>query len=341
MRLNPDIKSPNRIFVGDKINLPPKPGVITTPPTSVPLGSIQPEPVKPLKQARVIDLVKKHNPGHKLITTNYNLMPADETEYRRVANRFGLASKPADYTKRHLVKNAIDKLAKKGISKGGKYIVAASVPYIGWALNIGFLAADTLEAAQTATRIAGGHYTTQANANTHRNMALQKLSMTLSDPDMSDDKKIREIEYLLSQQVVGDNERENPQVMLHPTTGIRKNVTSPDIWNAEFDDTGHQISFSNGKMNPGAYTQGDIRKQENTLKSKYNKMPKDHVDAIKYKKQINILRNAREDAPADRKTAIKNYAYMILMMQRAQSKPSTITNSALMQGIMIVEKKLI
>ena len=70
-------------------------------------------------------------------------------------------------------------------------------------------------------------------------------------------------------------------------------------------------------------------------------MSKDHVDAIKYKKQINILRNAREDAPVDRKTAIKNYAYMILMMQRAQNEPSTITNSALMQGIMIVENKLL
>jgi len=95
-------------------------------------------------------------------------------------------------------------------------------------------------------------------------------------------------------------------------------------------------------MNPGAYTQGDIRKQENRLKSEYNNMPATRVaDRLEHKKQINILRNAREDAPVDRKTAIKNYAYMILMMQRAQSKPSTITNSALMQGIMIVEKKLI
>ena len=132
---------------------------------------------------------------------------------------------------------------------------------------------------------------------------------------------------------------------LQPTR-IRKNVTSPDIWNTEFDDTGHEISFSNDKMNPGAYTQGDLTKQENTLKrllqSSYSgrdRKPTARTEELQ--KKINILRNAREDTPVDRKTAIKNYAYMILMMQRTQNESSTITNSALMQGIMIVENKLL
>jgi len=340
MRLNPDIKSPNRIFVGNKINLPPKPGVITTPPTSVPLGPIQTEPLKKLE-------LIKGKPKTKLpkiaVSKHFNLATAaDNSNYKQLTKS----------GKKTFIKNAAKNiLIRKGMSRTAKYAVASSVPIIGWALNLGFLATDALGAAQTATRMAGGHFSTQADANKHRNMALSRLSKTLSNSDMSDNEKIERIEHLLSQEVVGSNEDLRPETfMLRPTTGIRKNVTSHDIWNAEFDDTGHEISFSNDKMNPGAYTQGDIKKQENRLKSEYHMLTRDpdykqnikkNSTAIELRDQINILRNAREDAPVDRKTAIKNYAYMILMMQRAQNEPSTITNSALMQGIMIVENKLL